>query len=261
MRNSKVLAKIRAGKPARLAHMGYFYPPLVAYAAQANYDGIWLDLEHHVMEGREVQALLAFFHHYGIDCMLRPPTREKGQLYRYLEDGATGLLMPHVSDAQTARELVQKVKFPPIGDRGLEGLGFETNFGLDTGTIADSLVEHANRETFLFVQIETPEGLANVDAIAAVPGIDGLFIGPNDLRIRMAHQPPEKRIRFEDTLTRVAAACKAHHQAWGTFTITRDEVLTAAKLGAQIISFGADFLLLKDGLAQAGKALDDILSG
>jgi 4-hydroxy-2-oxoheptanedioate aldolase len=261
MRNSKVLAKIRAGKPARLAHMGYFNPPFIAYAAQANYDGIWLDLEHHVMDGREIQSLLAFFHRYDIDCMLRPPTREKGQLYRYLEDGVTGLLMPHVSNAQTARELVQKVKFPPVGDRGIEGLGFETNFGLDTGDTPDSLTEHANRETFLFVQIETPEGLANVEAIAAVPGIDGLFIGPNDLRIRIAHQPPQKRVSYEDTLTRVAAACKTHHKAWGTFTMTTDEVLTEVKLGAQIISFGADFLLLKNGLAQSGRDLDEALDG
>jgi 4-hydroxy-2-oxoheptanedioate aldolase len=213
------------------------------------------------MDGREVQSLLAFFHRYDIDCMLRPPTREKGQLYRYLEDGVTGLLMPHVSDAQTARELVQKVKFPPIGDRGIVGSGFEANFGLDTENAPDSLVEHANRETFIFAQIETPEGLANVEAIAAVPGIDGLFIGPNDLRIRMVHQPPKKRVSYEDTLARVAAVCKTHHKAWGTYTATRDEMLTEVKLGAQIISFGADFLLLKNGLAQSAKDLDEALGG
>src|SRR5215510_3446391 len=157
MRNSKILAKVRAGKPARLAMMGHFLPGFVAQAAQQGYDGIWLDLEHRAFDTREIQALLAFFHLYDIDCMLRTPTREKGQLYRYLEDGATGLIVPHVSDVQSARELVQKVKFPPVGDRGLEGKGLESNFGLDIPTTRDPLVEHALHETFLMVQIETPQ--------------------------------------------------------------------------------------------------------
>src|SRR5688500_10925953 len=160
MRKSKILAKIRAGKAAKIAMMGHFLPPFVAFAANLGYDGIWFDLEHRAMDSREIQAMLAFFHLYDIDCMLRTPTREKGQLYRYLEDGATGLMVPHVSDVESARDLVQRVKFPPLGDRGLEGRGLETNFGLDIPGTRDPLVEHALRETFLFLQIETPQGLA-----------------------------------------------------------------------------------------------------
>jgi 4-hydroxy-2-oxoheptanedioate aldolase len=259
MRQSKILKKIRAGRPALLAHMGYFVPPFVAYAAQAGYDGIWLDLEHHAMDAREVEALLAFFHRYDVDCMLRPSTREKGQLYRYLEDGVTGLLIPHVSDAQTAKELVNKVKFPPIGDRGFGGFGFEANFGVDTVGSVRELIEHANRETFLFAQIETPEGLASVEAIAAVAGIDGLFIGPFDLSIRMEQLPEKERIAFPETVSRVAQACHRHGKAWGSFTTQLDDVHANLSQGAQIISLGADFFLLKDGLAQCGKALTQII--
>ncbi len=261
MRKSRVLARIRAGKPARLAHMGYFIPPFVAYAAHAGYDGIWLDLEHHVMEGREIQALMAFFHQYDMDCMLRPPTREKGQLYRYLEDGVTGLLIPHVSDAQTARELVNKVKFPPIGDRGVEGFGFETNFGLDIVHSTRELVEHANQETFLFVQIETPDGLTNVESIVGVPGIDGVFVGPFDLTIRMECLPPEARVSVEEAIARVAATCRTQGKAWGSFTTTLDAVQSELAQGAQILSIGADFLLLKNGLEQYGEALNRMIGG
>ena len=259
MRQSKILKKIRSGRPALLAHMGYFVPPFVAYAAQAGYDGIWLDLEHHAMDAREVQALQAFFHRYDVDCMLRPSTREKGQLYRYLEDGVTGLLIPHVSDAQTAVELVNKVKFPPIGDRGVGGFGFEANFGIDIEGSVRELIEHANRETFLFLQIETPEGLASVEAIAAVAGIDGLFIGPFDLSIRMEHLPEKERIPYTETVRRVAQACHKYGKAWGSFTTQLDEVQANLSHGAQIISLGADFLLLKEGLAQWGEALAEII--
>lgn len=260
MRPSKILAKIRAGQPARLALMGYFVPPFIAYAAYEGYDGVWLDLEHHAMDAREIQTLLAFCHRYDLDMMIRPPTREKGALYRYLEDGATGLMIPHVGDAAAARELVSKVKFPPLGDRGVEGFGLETNFGLDIQQSAWELVEHANRETFLIVQIETPEGLANVDSIAAVAGVDGLFIGPFDLSIRMEHQPNNQRVPFEATVARVAAACKTYGKAWGSFALTADDIRFQYARGAQLLCLGADYLLLRRGLSQSRAELDSVLN-
>lgn len=74
-------------------------------------------------QAREVEALLAFSHLFDIDIMLRPPTLEKTRLYRYLEDGAAGLMIPHVSTAGKAKMLVDAVKFPPLGDRGLDNAG------------------------------------------------------------------------------------------------------------------------------------------
>jgi 4-hydroxy-2-oxoheptanedioate aldolase len=259
MRKSRILDKIRAGEAARIAHMGYFLPPFVSYAAASGYDGIWIDLEHHAMDNREVQALLAFFHHYDMDCMLRPPTREKTRLYRYLEDGVTGLLIPHVGSADEARDLVSKVKFPPIGDRGLEGLGFETNFGTDIVDSMHELVAHANRETFLFLQIETPDGLTNVDEIASVAGVDGLFIGPFDLNVRMACLPEEQRVPFDETMCRVANACHRYGKAWGSFAMSIDDVRPQVALGAQIISLGADFLLVREGLNRVSQELSSLL--
>ena len=97
MRNSKILAKIRAGRPARIAYLGHFLPRYVAHAAHQGYDGLWIDLEHNAMDTREVQMLLAFTHLYDIDGMVRVPTREKTRLYRYLEDGAAGLMVPHAA--------------------------------------------------------------------------------------------------------------------------------------------------------------------
>ncbi len=259
MRSSTILARLRAGQPARLALLGYFLPPYIAYAAHEGYDGIWLDLEHHVMDGREVQSLLAFAHHYDIDLFVRSPTREKGRLYRYLEDGAAGLMIPHVSDAAAARDLVTRMKFPPIGDRGIEGFGLETNFGLDIQQSALELVEHANRETFLIVQIETPEGLTNVESIAAVPGVDGLYIGPFDLSIRQAHLPPDERPPFEAVLARVAAACRAHGKAWGSFALTAEDIRRQRAHGAQLLCLGLDYMLLRRGLAACRADLDAAL--
>lgn len=123
MRRSKVLAKWRAGEFARFCSMGHVLPFYIRYAAHYRYDGIWLDLEHRNFDIREVQHLLALCHRYDIDCMIRPPTTQRARLYRLLEDGATGLMIPFVSDAETAREIVMAAKFPPMGNRGLDGAG------------------------------------------------------------------------------------------------------------------------------------------
>ena len=181
MRSSKVLAKIRDGRCARVAALGHYMPFYIRHAAHCGFDAICLDLEHRAMDPREVQSLLAMCHQHDIDAMVRAPTTERTLLYRYLEDGAAGLLMPLVADAQEAQRIARAVKFPPIGNRGIDGAGLDADFALGGG----NFTEDANRETFVFVQIETPEGLEDADGIAAVEGIDGLFIGPADLGLRL----------------------------------------------------------------------------
>jgi 2-keto-3-deoxy-L-rhamnonate aldolase RhmA len=243
MRKSKALAKLRQGKPILLAQMGYFIPPFVAHAAHAGFDAIWLDMEHRAWDDREVQALMPYFHLYDIDCLIRPATREKAPLYRYLEDGASGLIIPHVSNVDTARDLVSKVRFPPLGDRGIEGNSLETNFGIETG-----IADHANDETLLIVQIETLEALRNVEAIAEVEGIDGLYIGPGDLGLRMAQEPEANRLSIEEVMQRVAAACARNGKAWGNMPQVETMVEAQVALGAQLLVWGADITYLRAGL-------------
>lgn len=259
MRSSKILAKVRAGKAARIAMMGYVLPPFIAFAAHEGFDGIWLDLEHRAMDDREVQMLLAFFHLYDIDCLIRPSTREKAKLYRYLEDGATGFVIPHVSTPEEVHDLVQKGKFPPVGDRGLNPSSLEANFGLDLPSGRQPMVDHALRETFLLVQIETPLGVANMEAMAAVPGMDGFFVGPSDLAVRMQHEPEDKRVDYVDMLRQLAAVCERHGRVWGTNSVKVDEVRQQYELGARLLMWGVDQTLLQTGLRQARADLDAIL--
>ncbi len=186
MRPSKVLAKIRAGQVARICCTGSpiaFFP---AIAAHFRYDGIWVDAEHRVWEGREVETMLGRHHAADIDCVWRAPTKEKNSLYRLLEDGASGLMIPHVGSAEEARALVNAMKFPPLGDRGFCGGGRDASYWI--GKPAD-YIEQANHETFLVAQIETPASLENIDAIAAVPGVDILFLGPGDMSLRLNCTP------------------------------------------------------------------------
>ena len=235
MRKSKTLARLREGKPVRVCCLGHYIPAYIAHAARAGYDCIWMDMEHRAQTIREVQAMLAYSHLFDIDIMLRPPQLEKTQLYRYLEDGAAGLMIPHVSTAEKAKLLVDAVKFPPIGDRGIDNAGLDADFLLHD---ADEYVAWANRETFLTVQIETPEAVRNADAIAALPGVDILFVGPGDLGLRL-RQTGE--MTLDEAWETVAAACKKHGKAFGGPTIAPAEMKKRHAQGAQFLVNSSEF--------------------
>ena len=252
VRRSKALARLRANRPVRLCTLGHFIPAYIRHAAFFGFDCIWLDLEHRAMTDREVQALLANFHRFDIDCMLRPATLEKTRLYRYLEDGATGLMIPHVSTPEKARQLVNAAKFPPIGDRGLDGAGMDCEFSLP----GDEYIEHANRETFLVVQIETPEAVANAAEIAAIEGVDGLFIGPGDLGLRIRRT--ETSLTMEAAQEKVAAAAEQHGKAWGRPAGSEEEVRTLYEQGARLVAYGGEFRALMEMLRRNSATLNEV---
>jgi len=257
MRDSKTLRKIRNGEVVRMCCLGHFIPSFICHAAHFGFDCIWLDCEHRTWTDRELQAVLAFFHKYDIDCMLRAPTTEKTRLYRYLEDGATGLMIPHVSTPEKAARLVDDVKFPPIGNRGLDAAGLDSDFYLQTRENGlDSYVDSVNRQTFLVVQIETPEAVENVDAIAAVPGVDGLFVGPGDLGLRLKHYDGDMTI--DSASAAVAAAAQKHGKAWGTPAGTLEQMQKLRGQGAQLIAHGGDFMALMNELQSSSSDFDQL---
>ncbi len=229
--------------------LGHFVPAFVKFAAHYNYDCIWLDMEHRNISDRDVQTLLVHSHLHDIDIMVRPATLEKTRLYRYLEDGAAGLMIPHVNTAEKAASLVDAVKFPPMGDRGLDGAGLDADFFVNGMEGVEEFLDEANQETFLVVQVETPEAIANVDTIAATPGIDGIFVGPGDLGLRIRRT--ETDLTLDAAFETVAAACAKHGVAWGTPVGTPEDLAKRQLQGAQLLARGGDFAGMKDNL-QAG---------
>jgi 2-keto-3-deoxy-L-rhamnonate aldolase RhmA len=254
MRKSKTLARIRNSQPVRMCCLGHYIPSFVKQAAHFGFDCIWLDLEHRNISDREVELLLTHSHLHNIDIMLRPPTLEKTRLYRYLEDGAAGLMIPHVNTAEKARMLVDATKFPPLGDRGLDGAGLDADYMVDGAHGVESFVREANRETFLVVQIETLEAVENVEEIAAVPGVDGLFIGPGDLGLRQKLQPGD--MTMESAFERVAAACKKHGKAWGAPAGTPEILRLRHQQGGQLMNHGGEFGAILTMLQQCAAAFD-----
>lgn len=238
-RSSKVLAKIRAGKVARICSTGtaaIYYPAL---AAHFGYDGVWVDAEHRAWDATQVREMILRHHHADIDCIFRPSTTERAGLSRYLEDGAAGLMIPMVNTAERARQLVQFTKFPPHGDRGFDGSGIDASFWV--GKDADYTLR-ANAETALVVQIETPEAVANAADIAAVDGVDVVFVGPGDLSLRLGCAPSLQDPKLRAAIEAVAAACKARGKAWGLPVGSIEDARTVIGLGAQFVNYGNEFM-------------------
>ena len=256
MRKSKVLAKIRAGKVARIFCIGSPLGMAPSMAAHFHYDGIWVDAEHRVWDPKEVDTMIGRHHEADIDCIWRPPTKEKNSLYRLLEDGATGLMIPHVSTPDQAKTLVQAMKFPPLGDRGFDGSGRDASFWF--GAPKD-YVAQANRETFLVAQIETQEAIDNVDAIAAIPGVDVLFIGPGDLSLRLGCSPSVTDAKMMEAQKKVAAAARKYDKAWGRPTGTSDDAREIIDIGAQFVVLGSEFLAMIRQCTDCSHDLDKLL--
>lgn len=160
-------------------------------------------------------------------------------------------MIPHVNTAEKARMLVDAVKFPPLGDRGLDGAGLDADFYVgDT----DVFVKEANEETFLVVQIETPQAIQNVNEIAAVAGVDGLFVGPGDLGLRLKLDP--SNITLEAAFETVAAACKRHGKAWGAPTATAEILKQRQQQGGQLLNHGGEFGAIMTMLEKCAAAFE-----
>ena len=256
MRKSKMLQKFRSGGFARVCGLGHYLPFYIRYAANCRYDGIWLDLEHRAMDAREVQAIIMMCYHNDIDCMVRPPTLERTRLYRYLEDGASGFLMPLVSEPQMASDLVQAVKYPPLGNRGMDGAGLDGDFGIGVWRPHSNYNADANHETFLICQIETLQAVANAEEIASIDGIDGLFIGPADLSLRIATQDAGG-LTMEKAIETVAAAVQKHSKLWGITAASVDDIKRFRGMGAQMVPWGGDFSLM-NVLKSCSEDLDEV---
>ena len=245
MRKSKTLERIRKNQIIRMAALGHYIPAFLFHAAKNGFDCIWLDLEHREMSTKETQTLLAFSHLFDIDLMVRPPTKEKTPLCRYLEDGAAGLMIPQVSNAENAQELVMATKFPPLGDRGIDNAGLDSDYNTQD---PDEYVAWANRETFLVVQIETPEAVHNAEEIVAVEGVDAIFVGPGDLGLRLRQS---KEMPLEDAIEVVAKLCAKYKKPWGTPVLDPEVCRQRMAQGAQLLPIAGEFVGWMNNLQNA----------
>lgn len=256
MRKSKIRQRLDNGQVARVcalgSNIGYF--PLMA--AHFGYDAVWVDGEHRTWDPREIAELILRHHHADIDCLYRAPTLEKTGLSRLLEDGVAALMIPQVNTADRARQIVEATKFPPLGDRGLDGSGIDAGYWVRK---ALDYTQQANHQTVLILQIETPLALENMAEIAAVPGVDALLLGPGDLSLRLGCTGSIRDPQIHAAVSRMADTCKQHGKPWGFPVGNIEDAKTVVDMGCQILAFGNEFWAIHDHLKHHAEQIDALL--
>lgn len=244
------MKRIRAGQPALVACLCTPIPWFPHYAKKNGYDGVWLETEHHMWDNREIQSYLSRHQSSGIDCMVRPASRSESEVYRLLDSGATGVMIPHVESPEEAQTYVNSIKFHPLGDRGVDGYGLDTVYGLEK---PDDYFEESNRERFLCVMLESPEAVKQADAIAAVPGVDLLFIGPADLLSRMELPIDITHPAYLEAQREISQAVRSQGKAWGCPCPNPAAAKAALSAGAGLVVMGGDFLIIINGLEKSSQ--------
>ncbi len=245
MTNSRVLQKLRAGEHVLLAAIGRVPDPWLAeVVGRIGYDGIWYDLEHRAFGYDTIDPMSLACRATGIDLMVRIRKHGYDSPMRALEFGANGIMVPHCRSAAEARQWVEWVRFPPLGKRGMDGVGADADFGLAS---AHDHLAHANREVFLVLQIEDKEAVEQVDEIAAVEGVDLLFVGPADLTLSYGVPLQFGHSLIEEAMHKVDCAVRKHGKWWGTPTGSPEAAQKMLDRGARLITGGVDHVFLVDG--------------
>ena len=241
----EIKRKLRAGEVSLGSWMSMAHPSIAEILASAGYEWVVVETEHTAIDVSEVLRLMIAIEHAGAVPLVRLAWNDPIQAKAVLDSGAAGVIVPMINTREDAELAAQMVKYPPQGIRGV-GLARAQGYGARF----DDYVKHANEDTLLIVQIEHREAVANIDAILAVPGIDGVFIGPYDLSMSMGLPGQLKHPDVLEAQRMVLAAARAHGAAAGIHLVHPDraaaDVAAIAREGYQFIALGTDILFLGD---------------
>lgn len=225
--------------------------PLVAEAVgHAGFDWGVLDMEHAPADMMEVIHMLQAVSSTKMVPVVRVPWNDAVTIKRVLDAGATTLLVPLVQDADEARQAVAATRYPPHGVRGVAGMTRAARFGM-----THNYLQHANDNMGVIVQLETPQALQNLEAIASVEGVDALFIGPADLSAAMGHLGQLTHSAVLDQMNRAVERAKGARKPIGTLGGTPEVVAQYRAIGFDFVAIASDLGLLVRGAQQAISAL------
>jgi 2-keto-3-deoxy-L-rhamnonate aldolase RhmA len=218
----------------------------------ADLDFALIDMEHSTFDGERVADLLALFKATPIAPFVRVPQRLYHFLARAMDAGALGVMVANVETAEQAREIVAAVKYAPMGHRGV-GLGSAHTDYLMPDPAA--YFRESNENTTVIAMIESPQGVANADAIAAAPGIDVLWVGHFDLTQAMGIPAQFHHPDFLDAIRKVISAARRHGKVAGINPGVPDQAEEWIAAGFNAISWGNDVTIYRTALTSAIQAL------
>ncbi|MEZ6132393.1 MAG: aldolase/citrate lyase family protein [Planctomycetaceae bacterium] len=217
----------------------------VEIAADLGFDWLLLDLEHGSGTLSDLRSMLLACRGSSAAPIVRIPSVDPDTVKFVMDSGAAGIMFPYVSTADEARRAVECMKYPPMGSRGVAGAIRATSFGRNW----PSYFKEANQQSLVVVQIETPAAVDAADQIAAIEGVDVLFVGPLDLSVNLGHPGDFQPTGFQAALQQVVQACEKHGKTAGILS-KPGFVEQHKEMGFRLFALGSDSVSVADGLYQ-----------
>lgn len=252
MHKNHAKAKLKAGECVWGTSVEYCLDPEISVLlAKAGLDLFFVDTEHQTADYGQIRAICRTARDFEITAMVRVTQNEPALITRALDCGAMGIVVPRVHSAPEAKAAVRMMRYTPEGDRGFGMHSILTNFEWGDPV---AMMNEVNRETLAVLQVESRQALESVEAIAATPGLDVLFIGPYDLSISMGIAEQFRGGEFWGAVDRVVAACRANGIATALQTGDPWILGEARRRGVRMLLYSGDFAVLfaayKEKLAQ-----------
>lgn len=258
MRESKVLKKLRAGKIVSCFKVNLSDARVPELASITGFDCIWTDQEHIGQDWSIVAANVWATKAHDTDLLVRVSRGSYSDYIRPLELDATGIMVPHIMGLEDAKKVIEITRFYPLGRRPIDGGNTD---GAYTALDFNDYLLQANEQRFVILQIEDPEPLDDLEAIAALQGYDMLFFGPGDFSQGIGAPGQWDHPKLIDTRKRIAEVARKYGKFAGTVgsPANLEELIT---MGYHFLSIGADVIGLKnycqDLVKSFNKSSDDI---
>jgi len=259
MKSNPVKAALQAGKPQVGTWLSFGDLSATRLMARVGFPWLTVDLEHSPIDWSQASTLFGAIADAGCVPLARVPEGRHDHIKRVLDAGAHGIICPMINTVEHAQECIAAAKYPPTGNRSVGGAFHAINFDASAG----DYYARANDEILVILQTESPQGVDNAEEIYSLPGVDAIFVGPNDLRAQMrtpdgTDPTPEE---FEAMLQRILAAGKKTGTPVGLHVQTEADVEQRVSEGWQFLAIASELKMMvtraqeivsKLGLAASG---------
>jgi 4-hydroxy-2-oxoheptanedioate aldolase len=256
MRTNTVKRLLREGKPAVGTWLSLGSVTAARFLARAGFDFLTVDVEHSLAGVETTTHIMGAVADAGGVPLVRVPAGRHDHIKRVLDNGGYGIVVPMVMSRQEAQEAVAACLYPPRGNRSVGGSVHALNFGASP---ADYYAK-ADDEILIVLQCEHIDSVRNFDEVYSVPGVDAVFVGPNDLMASMrdATGKPPSQEAFNQALADILAGCKRNKIAAGIHTFSVEEAKRRIAEGWQFIAINSELRFMTDGAKAAVDALGKV---
>lgn len=244
---------VRRGKVLSGLWMATGSPVVAEIAGNAGADWVLLDWEHGLGGEADLIHCLQALRATPAAAIVRVAAPEPHLIKRALDQGANGIMAPWIGTAEQAEQVVRAMRYAPDGVRGVAGATPATRYGAET----QEYLRRANDDLLTVIQIETPEAVEAANAIAAIEGVDVLFVGPSDLSFSMGIHRQVDHPDFRSAIKRVVQACAEHGKKAGILANSPEMVQQAIDDGFTFVAYGNDITLLAGGMRDCVRAVRD----